>query len=134
MISELYATNSERKNRVTGQSGNVLNAMLAAYDPVKNLAVVSLNDRRTQLDFLEIKLPFDWNTAPSGVRIVQSNELLREGTRTLGIDGTAYTLSCFWYWAPVRELWKTQDTVQRVDKQVAVTVPRYSRGSRRENR
>ncbi len=87
------------------------------------MAVVSLNDRKAQLDFLEIVLHFDWNTASPGVRIVQSNELLREGTRALGIDGTAYTLSCFWYFAPVRDLWKRRDTVQRVDKEVAVTVP-----------
>lgn len=125
LINELYATNTD-KNRLTGQSGSVLNAMLAAYDPVRNLAVVSLKDRKMQLDFLEIDLPFDWNNSSAGVRIVQSNELLRDQTMALGLNGSAFTVSSFWYWQPVRELWKPQDTVQREDKQVAVVVPQDS--------
>ena len=123
LIDELYATNGDRKNRLTGQSGNALDSMLAAYKPIRNLSVASLNDRKAQMDLLGIRLPFDWNDASAGTRIVQSNELLREGTRALGIDGNARTLSCFWYFAPVRDLWKPQDTVQRMDKEVAVTVP-----------
>lgn len=125
LINELYATNTD-KNRLTGQSGSVLNAMLAAYDPVRNLAVVSLKDRKMQLDYLEISLPFDWNNSSAGVRIVQSNELLRDQTMALGLNGSAFTVSSFWYWQPVRELWKPQDTVQREDKQVAVVVPQDS--------
>ncbi len=123
LIDELYAANKERKNRLTGESGNVLDSMLAAYDPVENLAVVSLNDRKAQMNFLELRLAFGWDNASSGIRIVQSNELLREGTRALGIDGTARTLSCFWYFGPVKELWKPEDTVKRTDKEVTVTVP-----------
>lgn len=91
VIDALYAANRDRKNRLTGESGNVLDSMLAAYDPVKNLAVVSLKDRKTQIEFLDLKLPFEWDIASPGIRIVQSNELLREGTRALGLDGTART-------------------------------------------
>jgi hypothetical protein len=31
-----------------------------------DLAVVSLNDRKAQMDFLELRLPFDWDNASSG--------------------------------------------------------------------
>jgi hypothetical protein len=52
-----------------------------------------------------LKLPFDWDRASFGQRIVQSNVLLREGTRALGLDGTARTLSRFLYFPVVFELW-----------------------------
>jgi hypothetical protein len=123
LIDELFAVNSERRNRLTGESGSVLDSMLAAYDPVKNLAIVSLKDRKAQLDFLELKLPFGWDDVSHGIRIVQSNELLREGTKALGLDGTARTLSRFWYFEPVRGLWKPEGTIKRADKEVTVTVP-----------
>jgi len=123
LIDELYATNTDRRNRLTSESSSVLDAMLAAYDPVKNLSVVSLKHRKAQIEFLDLKLPFEWDRASSGARVVQSNELLREGTRALGLDGTARTLSRFWYFEPVRELWRPEGTVKRTDKEVAVTVP-----------
>jgi hypothetical protein len=123
LIDELYTANAGRKNWLTGESGNVLNALLAAYDPVKNLSVISLNTRKAQMEALEVKFPFDWDSASFGQRIAHSNVLLREGIRALGIDGSARTLSYFWYFQPVKELWKPEDTIQRPDKEVAVTVP-----------
>jgi hypothetical protein len=96
VIDDLYAANEGKKNRLTGESAAAINALLAAYDPVKNLTIVSLNHRKIQMDFLQLKLTFDWDRASFGQRIVQSNVLLREGTRALGLDGTARTLSRFW--------------------------------------
>jgi hypothetical protein len=76
------------------------------------------------MDFLQLKLSFEWDRASFGQRIVQSNVLLREGIRSLGLNGTARTLSCFWYFRPVMELWKPEETVMRTDKEeVSVTVP-----------
>lgn len=123
LIDELYAANAGRKNRLTGESGNVLNALLAAYDPVQNLSFISLTGRKAQLDALGVKLPFDWERASSGQRIAHSNVLLREETRALGIDGSARTQSRFWWFPGVKELWKQEDTIQRMDKEVTVTVP-----------
>jgi hypothetical protein len=124
LIDELHKANEGKKNWLTGETGNVLNALFAAYDPVNNLTVISLNARKTQMDFLKLELPFDWNQALFGQRVVQSNALLREGTRALGLDGTARTLSCFWYSNPVKELWKPEDTVKRAGtEEVSVTVP-----------
>jgi hypothetical protein len=130
-IDDLYKANEGKRNRLTGGSANVLNAMLAAYDPIENLSVVSLNDRMAQMEFLELELPFDWTRASFGKRVVQSNVLLREGTLALGIDGTARTLSCFWYFEPVKELWKPEDRVKVPGERViSVTVTQNAEAER----
>jgi hypothetical protein len=127
LIDKLYNVNEINKNWLTGESGNVLDALLAAYDPVNNLTVVSLNDRKLQLDFLELKLPFVWDHVSIGQKIVQSNSLLREGVRNFGLDGSARTQSCFWYFDPMRQLWKPNHSVIRTDKEVVmVSVPQDS--------
>ena len=125
LIDDLYKANEGKKNWLTGESANVLNALLAAYDPVNNLTAISLHHRKTQMDFLKLDLPFDWVQASFGQRIVQSNVFLHEETRALGLEGTARTMSCFWYFNPVQELWKLEDTVKRRGKErVSVTVPK----------
>ena len=121
LIDELYAANAAGKNWLTGESGNVLNALLAAYDPVKNLSAVSIKHRKAIVDFLEIKSPFDWASASIGKRISHSNESIQEATRALGLTGSARTLYRFLYSEPVSNLW--QDTIKREGKQVIVTVP-----------
>lgn len=123
LINELYRLNGSRKNHLTGKTGHVVNAFLAAFDPFNNMTVVSLGDRRAQLEFLGAPVPFDWDRAPIGQRIVESNLLLREKTGALGIGGSARTQSCFWYFEPVKPLWKPEHTISRSDKKVTVTVP-----------
>ena len=124
LIDELYVENAAGKNRLTGESGNMLNALLVAYDPVKNLSAVSMKHREALMDFLEIKPPFDWASASIGKRISHSNESIQEATRVLGVTGSARTLYRFLYSEPVSNLW--QDTIKREGKQVIVTVPQKS--------
>ena len=114
LIDKLYVENAAGKNCLTGEGGNALNALLAAYDPVENLSSVSLKHRKEQIEFLGLKLPFDWDSASFGTRIVQSNVLIREGTRALGVEGSARTLYAFLY--SMMELWNAEDTVKRADK------------------
>ena len=123
LMDALYVANEGRKNRLTGETASVVNALLAAHDPLNNLAVVSLRHRKAQLDFLGSALPFKWDEASFGTRIVQTNLILREGTRALGLNGSARTLSCFWYFEPVKKLWQHEDTISLPDKQVAVSIP-----------
>jgi hypothetical protein len=127
LIDQLYEQNKENRNWLTGASGNVLNALLAAYDPVNNLTVIALWHRKAQLDFLELNPPFNWDQAPVGQRIVQSNLLLRDGTAAIGLNGSARTKSRFWYFGPVRELWKPEHTLTTADNRaVSVSVPKDS--------
>jgi hypothetical protein len=123
LIDELYVENATGKNRLTGESGNMLNALLVAYDPVKNLSAVSMKHREALIDFLEIKPPFDWASASIGKRI-------QEATRVLGVTGSARTLYRFLYSEPVSNLW--QDTLKREGKQVIVTVPPNAEAGKNE--
>src|SRR5665213_3042162 len=121
LIDELYAANAAGKKYLTGEGGNVLNAWLAAHDPVKNLSAVSMKHRKALMDFLEINSPFDLASASIGKRISYSNESITEATRALGLTGSARTLYSFLYSEPVSNLW--QDTIKREGQQLIVTVP-----------
>jgi hypothetical protein len=56
--------------------------------------------------------------------IVDSNRIILEGMRRMGLDGTARTIACFFYYPMVKELWKGEETVRRIDnKNISVTVP-----------
>lgn len=123
LIDELYETNEGQKNRLTGPSGNALNAYLAAYDPTQNLSVISLKDRRALIDFLALTIPFDWDTASIGTRISYSNRILLQALRDLDVGESARTVSVFCYFPPMKALWKEGHTVRRTDKAVNVTVP-----------
>lgn len=123
LIDELYKKNAGQKNNLTGPSGNTVGAFLAAYDPVNNLSIISLNDRRAVIEFLGLPVTFDWEAATIGKRIVATNKIILEGVRALGIAGTARTITKFLYYPPMQALWKGEHTVKRSDKSVNVTIP-----------
>ena len=53
LINKLYKLNEARHiNNLTGPSGNAVCAMLAVFDPIQNLSVISLNDRERLCAFL----------------------------------------------------------------------------------
>lgn len=58
LIDELYKKNAGQKNNLTGPSGNTVGAFLAAYDPINNLSIISLNDRRAVIEFLGLSVTF----------------------------------------------------------------------------
>jgi len=51
LIDDLYKANEGKGNRLTGEGANVLDTLLAVYDPVNNLSMISLNDRKAPMDF-----------------------------------------------------------------------------------
>lgn len=115
--------NAGQRNNLTGPSGNTVGAFLAAYDPINNLSMISLNDRRAIIEFLGLPVPFDWDTASIGTRITATNAIILEGVRAQGLQGSARTLTRFFYSPAIQALWKGQHTVKRTDKKVSVTVP-----------
>ncbi len=123
LIDELYKKNAGQKNNLTGPSGNTVSDFLAAYDPVNNLAMISQNDRRAVIEFLGLPVPFDWESASIGTRIVTTNRIILDGIRVQGLVGSAMTVTRFFYSAPVKVLWKGEHTVKRSDKDVSVIVP-----------
>ena len=126
LIDQLYRENEGQKNNLTGPSGNAIGAFLAAYDPFNNLSIISLNDRRAVIEFLGFSLPFDWDTASIGIRIVTTNSLILDGFRALGLTGSARTLTRFSYSPPMKSLWKGEHSVKQVDKSINVTIPTIS--------
>lgn len=122
-INQLYKDNQGQRNNLTGPSGNTIGAFLAAFDPVNNLSMISLNDRRRVIEFLELQVPFDWDTASIGTRIVSTNKLIIDGFRSLGLDKTARTITRFCYSPDMKVMWKGEHTVQLTDKSINVTIP-----------
>lgn len=123
LIDDLYKMNEGQRNNLTGPSGNTVGALLAAYDPQNNLSIISLNDRRAVIAFFGLQVAFDWDSASIGTRIIETNKIILEGIRALGLEGSARTITKFIYSPPVRSLWKGEHTVKRIDKDVSVTVP-----------
>jgi len=123
LIDDLYKMNAGQRNNLTGPSGNTVGAFLAAYDPLNNLSMISLNDRRAIIEFLDLPVPFDWDTATIGTRITATNAMILEGVRAQGLQGSARTLTRFFYSPAIQALWKGRHTVKRTDKKVSVTVP-----------
>jgi hypothetical protein len=107
-LDKLYKINEKNKNNLTGKSGNAINAMLAAWDPKANVSVISLNDRRLLLEYLQLELsPLDSQTV--GREIVSSNELILSGFASIGITSSARTISFFLYTPAVKPLWKPEE-------------------------
>ncbi len=126
LINELYKMNDGKKNNLTGPSGNAVNDFLAAYNPMENLSIISLKDRRAVIEYLGLSVSFDWNDASIGDRIVKTNSDILEGVRGLGLIGSARTISRFFYSLNVKALWRGENTVKRPDKNVNVMVPTVS--------
>lgn len=124
IIDELYLANDGVPNYLTGPSGNAVCAFLAAHAPLENLSIISLKDRRTLVDLLGLNVPFDWDTASIGTMIAMTNGLILDGAESMGLTGSARTVSRFFYIAGVEPLWKGVHTVAMPDGgSVSVTVP-----------
>jgi len=123
LIDELYKINYGHRNNLTGPSGNTICAYLAVYDPKRNLSVVSLNHRRALIEFLELSVPFDWDTASMGTKIVTTNQIIIDGLKSYGLEGSARTVSRFCYFPSVLALWRGDNTILLTDKSVSVSIP-----------
>lgn len=122
-INELYKMNQGRKNNLTGPSANAINAFLAAYDPVHTGTIISLGDRQKLIEQFGFPHDFDFEKSSIGEKVVKSDKAILAGPRSLGIDGTARTITRFCYYPEMKALWKMEHTVKREDRDVAVTVP-----------
>jgi hypothetical protein len=105
-IDKVYEINQGRRNNLTGQSGNAINAMIAAYDPFTNLSAVSLKDRRKMIEYFGFEGGLDFDDHSVGRKMALSNAAILEGFKKLGIGQNARTISVFLYSAEVKPLWK----------------------------
>ncbi|HUI31945.1 MAG TPA: hypothetical protein VLX91_17175 [Candidatus Acidoferrales bacterium] len=123
-VDSLYEMNKGRKNNLTGPSGNVINAFLAAYDPMSNISIISMKDRRLIIEHFGFPMTFDYDNATSGVRFANTNEIILRGFRSEGVEGSARTISEFCYRSPAKALWRGTHTVEIGKKPVEVSIPR----------
>lgn len=122
-INELYSINKE-KNHLTGQSGNAINAMLAAYDPFNNLSIVSLNDRLTLIEFMQFPIPNNIKDLSMGEKFVISHKIISEGFKSLGFSNNMLTITRFCYYHNMKSLWKLENIIKRHDnRSIEVTIP-----------
>jgi len=122
-IDLLYKVNEGKRNHLTGQSGNAINAMLAAYNPILNLSVISLKDRMMLIDHFGFPIDAEFENYSAGTKFVKTNEIISEGFKTQGVFGSARTISCFCYYPPMKSNWKNVLIVKRENKEVEVTIP-----------
>jgi hypothetical protein len=85
--------------------------------------VVSLNDRRAILDYLGVELPFAWDQATIGTRIVATNKAIHAAGLELGLAGTARTVSRIFYFPDFKAFWKDEHTLQLEGRSINVAVP-----------
>lgn len=108
-IDQLYKVNEKNKNNLTGKSGNAINAMLAAWDPILNLSVISMNDRKRVLDFFQMGDIASLEKLTMGNQMIASNDLIMVGFKALGFVCSARTLTVFLYSPQVKSLWKPEE-------------------------
>lgn len=109
-IDEVYRINQGRKNNLTGQSGHAVAALLAAYDPFKNLSMISLNHRRRVIECFAVAGDPDFDRDSVGKKLALSNVAILDGFATLGVvNQNSRTLSRFLYSPSVASLWKRDD-------------------------
>jgi hypothetical protein len=122
-IDEVYQINAGKRNHLTGPSGNAIGALVAAYDPVNNLSMISLNDRRSVIAYLGVPVSFDWDDASIGTRIAASNGIILSAAQALGFSASARTITAFFYAASVKAVWRGEHTVKLPGGSVSVSVP-----------
>jgi len=109
LIDDLYKLNESRHiNNLTGQSGNAINSMLAAFDPFHNLSAISLKDRQALYDFFGVEGGLNFESDSVGKKIAFSNYGIIKFFESLGIKHSARTISAFFYSAELKPFWKEE--------------------------
>lgn len=110
-IDTLYLLNKGTKNSLTGQSGNAINCLLAAYDPFLHLSIVSLNHRRKLLKGLGIEENFIHGSI--GTQIEETSRLIKSKFQEAGINNNARTVSAFVYSRIFLDRWKFDELYEK---------------------
>jgi Endonuclease NucS C-terminal domain len=108
VIDKVYKLNEGRRNNLTGQSGNAVNAMLFAWNPQTNVSVISLKDRRKAIEYFGFEKNVNFEKDSVGKKIVQSNADILNGFKNSGINYSPRTVSCFLYAPGIKDMWKTE--------------------------
>ncbi len=103
-IDRLYELNKDNKNNLTGKSANAINSFLAAFDPFRNLSIVSINDRNKLLAGMGI--PIEIEALSTGKQVVKTSEIILSKFNELNLTDNARTISAFVYSSYFIDKWK----------------------------
>ena len=125
-IDMLYHENQNRKNRLTGPSGNVINDFLFAYNPKKYVSIVSLNDRQKVIEHFHLNGGPDFTRNSIGTKIVTSNRAIIDGFKEIlsPIQISPRRISDFLYSSSILTYWKQNtELISTSSGNVIVSIP-----------
>jgi hypothetical protein len=122
-IDKLYRINEGKRNSLTGPSGNVINTLLAAYDPVKNTTMISFKDRIKFFEGFEVEINFDPDNSTDGESFVLSNKLFLDAFHSCGFYDSARTFASFCYSEEALPYWRKKEIIVKENDDLPVTIP-----------
>ena len=126
-LDRLYKLNEKNKNGLTGQQGNAVNALLALYNPVDFLSIVSLAHRYALMEQLGLGDLNGLEQASWGQQVIRSNRCIIDGfKRRFGLDLPPRGISFLVYQEGIKAYWHPKSDPQLLqghDDESAPTSP-----------
>ena len=101
---------------LTGENGIVLNAIVFAFNPDKNISVVSLSDRYRIIDFFELDEARNIGAMNWGEKIIFTRQKLFALNKKLGLNTDGRGIGIFLYSGEIKRLWRQRPT-ETVEKE-----------------
>jgi len=118
-IDELYIKNQNKKNYLTGKSGNIINDLLFIYNPKKHISIISLDDRKKIIECFHFKNGPDFKKDSVGKKIVVSNKAIIDGFKEIldDLEFSPRSISDFLYSEPIKSYWRQSNkSAQKEEK------------------
>lgn len=113
LLNKLYSANTER-NRLTGQNANMINDLMFVYSPMENLSILSLSHRHKIIDAFKLGNVSSIKQKSWGEQIVFTKNAVISFREKFTFKNTR-SLSRFFYFAPVKELWSKKEVISSDD-------------------
>lgn len=114
LINKLYLVNEGKKNNLTGQSGNAINCLRAAYDPFNNLSIISIKDRIKLIEYFSNNSTENILNLNIGERIIRTDKIIKKIFEDAGITYDSRTISAFCYSPLFKSYWKDYSDVNTI--------------------
>ncbi len=109
LLNKLYSINTER-NRLTGSNANMISDLMFVYNPMKNISIFSLSHRYKIVEVFELGDVSSIKQRSWGEQIVLTKNAILTFQKEYPFKNLR-SLSRFFYYSPVKELWSGQEVV-----------------------
>ncbi len=113
LLNKLYSANTER-NRLTGQNATMINDLMFVYSPMENLSILSLSHKYKIIDAFKLGNISSIKQKSWGEQIVLTKNAVISFREKFPFKNTR-SLSRFFYFAPVKELWSKKEVISSDD-------------------